>query len=73
MVLWQVTGGTFVKNEASFGGFLHKNGKGNCSCSGSTIEGHIALDGGAVYAFDDAVLDWQCNLVGNFALSGPAL
>lgn len=70
----QVTGGNFWKNEAeSGGGFVHKEGGGNIHCSGVTIEDHSATDGGAIYVWNDAVLEWECDLVGSAAISGAAM
>lgn len=66
-------GGYFTDNEADFGGFLYKKGTGNTRCSGTSIEMHKALDGGAIYALDDADLDWECDLLRNTALAGPAM
>lgn len=69
----QITGGEFTSNNADFGGFLYKDGSGNASCVGVTIEGHEALDGGAIYVVDDVELEWECDLVRNKALVGPAM
>lgn len=62
-----------MNNEAGFGGFLYKIGEGHTSCSGATIDSHTGVDGGAIYAVDEATLDWQCDLGRNTAVSGPAM
>lgn len=69
----QISGGSFTSNKADFGGFVYKEGKGNTSCDGASIDGHKGVDGGAIYAVDGATLDWKCNLKGNLAVSGPAM
>lgn len=69
----QITGGIFVANMADFGGFLYKEGGGKATCTGASIVGHIGVDGGAIYAVDDADLYWECDLIENVALSGPAM
>ncbi|CAM9293851.1 unnamed protein product, partial [Laminaria digitata] len=69
----QITGGNFRSNKADFGGFLYKKGEGTASCEGASILGHEGVDGGAIYAVEDAVLDWACDLVDNKALAGPAM
>lgn len=68
-----MTGGTYENNSADFGGFLYKEGEGSTSCSGASIEHHEGVDGGAIYAVDGAVLDWECDLIKNSALAGPAM
>lgn len=72
-ILGQITGGTFSSNTADFGGFLYKEGKGTASCVGASIQDNKGVDGGAIYADEDATLDWACDLKGNFALAGPAM
>lgn len=52
---------------------MFKDGDGSTSCSGASVERHTGVDGGAVYIVDDAVIEWECDLVGNSALSGPAM
>ena len=37
------------------------------------MEKHRGVDGGAIYAVEDAVVDWACHLIDNEALSGPAM
>lgn len=69
----QITGGDFVENSADFGGFLFKEGSGNTSCSGASIERNIGVDGGGIYALDGASIDWQCDMESNYALSGCAM
>lgn len=69
----QITGGTFVANEADLGGFLFKEGDGKATCTGASILGHKGVDGGAIYAVDGADLYWECDLINNEALSGPAM
>lgn len=69
----QITGGNFTGNVADFGGFLYKEGAGNTSCTGASVEKHQGVDGGAIYAVDGATLEWECDLVENVALSGPAM
>lgn len=68
-----MTGGSFTNNQAILGGFLYKEGKGSTRCSGATVEGNSALDGGAIYVLDDTTLEWECDLIGNAALSGPGM
>ena len=48
-------------------------GDGITSCTGASLVGHEGVDGGAIYAVDDAVIDWACDLVENKALAGPAM
>lgn len=69
----QITGGTFTNNAADFGGFLYTAGDGLSSCKGSSVVDNNAVEGGAIYAVEDAVVDWACHLVNNRALSGPAM
>lgn len=69
----QITGGTFTDNTADFGGFLYTEGDGLSSCKGASVVNHNAVDGGAIYAVEDAEVDWACHLVKNRALSGPAM
>lgn len=69
----QITGGNFTKNEADFGGFLYKQGKGITSCEGASVLGHKGVDGGAIYAVDGATLEWECDLLRNSALVGSAM
>ena len=52
---------------------MYKEGDGNASCEGASILEHEGVDGGAIYAVDDAELDWACDLEGNSALAGPAM
>ena len=52
---------------------MYVEGDGNTSCIGTTVEKNSAVDGGAIYAVDDAVLDWACALIGNEAITGPAM
>ena len=73
LMLRQITGGNFSKNEADFGGFMYKEGKGNASCEGASILEHNGVDGGAIYAVEDAKLEWACDLGENTALAGPAM
>ncbi|CAM9772969.1 unnamed protein product, partial [Ectocarpus sp. 12 AP-2014] len=68
-----ITQGTFTNNKADFGGFLYKEGPGDASCTGASVEGHRGVDGGAVYAVEGAKLEWGCDLVNNSALAGPAM
>ena len=72
-VVFQITGGIFTENEADFGGFLYAQGEGKTSCSGSSVERHSGVDGGAIYAVDEVVLDWACHLKDNKAFMGPAM
>ena len=60
-------------NKADFGGFLHKEGDGKASCEGASILEHEGVNGGAIYAVDDAELDWACDLEGNSAFAGSAM
>ena len=69
----QITGGNFSSNEADFGGFLHKEGDGTVSCEEASILLNKGVDGGAIHAVQDAVLDWACDLRENSALAGPAM
>lgn len=69
----KITGGTFSANEADFGGFLYNRGVGVVSCTGGSVEGNQAVDGGGVYIVKNATLDWACDLKENTALSGPAM
>ena len=69
----KITGGTFTKNKADFGGFLYVQGSGTSSCTGASVVEHSGIDGGAIYAVDGAVLEWACDLVKNKALVGPAM
>jgi len=69
----KITGGAFFSNNADFGGFLYKKGAGSVSCTGASAERNQAVDGGGVYAVENATLSWSCDLVGNSALSGPAV
>lgn len=71
--LFQIKGGVFAHNKADFGGFLYKKGVGDTSCSGAVIEQHTGVDGGAIYALDDAKLEWECDLLKNTAVAGPAM
>lgn len=68
-----MTGGNFTGNEADFGGFLYKEGAGKVSCDNALIEKNKGVDGGAIYAINSATLEWDCDLRGNSALSGPAM
>ena len=69
----QITGGYFDGNEADEGGFLYKEGRGDVSCVGATVLRSKGVNGGAIYAVNDAVLDWRCNISENTALAGPAM
>lgn len=69
----QITGGIFSSNKAHSGGFLYKEGQGNVSCEGASILLSEGVDGGAVYAADNADLHWACDLKNSSALAGPAL
>lgn len=69
----QVNNGSYMHNEADFGGFIHKEGQGNATCSGAYVANNTGLNGGAIYAFGGANLDWQCELVNNSAVSGAAM
>lgn len=69
----KITGGTFYGNKADYGGFLYTDGEGTTSCKGASVEESNAVDGGGVYAVDGAMVDWECNLLSNSALSGPAM
>lgn len=69
----QISGGVFARNKADYGGFLYKVGVGNTICSNATIEGNVGVDGGAIYAVDGAIVDWECDLVENTALTAPAM
>ena len=69
----KITGGIFTGSEADFGGFLYAEGDGITSCKGASIVKHTGVDGGAIYAVEDAVLDWACDLKENEALVGPAM
>lgn len=69
----QISGGAFIGNEANFGGFLYKEGKGKVSCAGASIIESEALDGGALYLVDAEDLEWECDLIENEALVGPAM
>ncbi len=70
---YKITGGAFLSNKADFGGFLYKKGVGSVSCAGASAEGNQAVDGGGVYAVENATLHWECDMVDNSALSGPAM
>lgn len=52
---------------------MYAEASGNTSCEGASVEGNIAVNGGAIYAVDGAVVDCACHLIGNEALSGPAM
>lgn len=69
----QITGGTFMRSTANFGGFLYAEGDGNTSCSGASVIENSGVDGGAIYAVEDVVVDWACHLIDKKALSGPAM
>lgn len=69
----QVKGGDFAANEAESGGFLYKEGSGNASCVGGTIQGHSAFEGGAIYVVGRVELEWNCDLITNRAVLGPAM
>lgn len=71
-VCLEITGGTFRRNKADFGGFLHTEGSGNATCSGALVQKNRGLDGGALYIVG-ANLMLQCDLVENDALVGPAM
>lgn len=73
VVSLQITGGYFQRNAADSGGFLFKEGSGNASCSGALISENVAADGGALYAIDDATLEWQCDLRTNYAVTGSSM
>lgn len=66
-------GGDFRDNKASYGGFLFKREESTVLCSEAIIERHEAIEGGAIYAMDESILDWRCDLVENTAVSGPAM
>ncbi|CAM9130909.1 unnamed protein product [Laminaria digitata] len=70
---FKITGGNFTNNKADFGGFLYKEGAGETSCSGASILAHEAVDGGAIYAVDDATVHWACDIRDTSAISGPAI
>lgn len=69
----QITGGSFFANSADWGGVLHKEGAGNVSCSGASVVGNKAVDGGGAYVVANATVEWACELGANSALSGPAM
>ncbi|CAM9101274.1 unnamed protein product, partial [Laminaria digitata] len=69
----QITGGNFTNNKADFGGFLYKGGAGETSCTGASILGHEAVDGGAIYAVDDATVHWECDIRDTSAITGPGI
>ncbi|CAN0099803.1 unnamed protein product, partial [Laminaria digitata] len=69
----KITGGNFTNNKADFGGFLYKEGAGETSCTGASIVGHDAVDGGAIYAVDGATVHWACDIRDTSAISGPAM
>ena len=69
----QITGGIFTRNTADYGGFLYAESKSKTVCAGVFVMGHTAVYGGAIYATEEAVLDWACDLAGNEALLGPAM
>eukprot|EP00752_Nemacystus_decipiens_P010943 g9725.t1 len=69
----EITGGTFSGNEADYGGFLYTDGEGITSCKGASVEDNQAVDGGGMYAVDGAIVEWECNIFRNSALSGPAI
>ena len=54
---------------------MYVEGDGSTSCigTGTIVEKNSAVDGGAIYAVDDAVLYWACALIGNDAITGPAM
>lgn len=58
---------------ADFGGFLYAEGSGNTICEGASVVRNRGVLGGAIYAIDEAVVDCACHLIGNEALSGPAM
>ena len=72
-IVSQITGGNFTRNTADFGGFLYVEGGAKAVCAGASVVGHRAIDGGAVYAAKNVVLDWACDLVENESLVGPAM
>lgn len=47
-------------------------GPGTVTCTGASIRGNRAVDGGGAYV-DHGTLNWACDLVKNSALSGPAM
>lgn len=69
----QITGGTFSNNMAEFGGFLHKEGAGETSCKGASIQHNRAADGGAMHVVDGATVDWACDIRSNTAITGGAM
>ena len=69
----QITGGNFSNNKADFGGFLYREGTGNTSCEGASILQHDAVDGGAIYAIDDATVNWACDIRENSVISASAM
>lgn len=71
--LFQITGGVFSHNVADNGGFLYIQADGNTTCKGASVERNAAVNGGAIYAVNGAVIECECHLIGNMALSGPAM
>lgn len=69
----QINGGTFTSNKAGFGGCLYVEGDGVTTCEGGSVEKNSGFDGGAIYAVKANVVEWACHLIGNEALSGPAM
>lgn len=52
---------------------MKHEGPGHASCSGAIMENNSGLDGGVVYIMSDASLDWQCDMINNYALVGGAM
>ncbi|CAM9236456.1 unnamed protein product, partial [Sphacelaria rigidula] len=68
----EIFNGTFMYNRADFGGFLFKQGVGLTTCEWSTIIGHRARSGGAIY-IEGGNLDWQCDIGSSHANIGSAI
>lgn len=69
----KITGGTFCGNKADYGGFLYTEGGGTASCKEGSAKNNSAVDGGGVYAVDNATVEWECDLFSNSAMSGPGM
>lgn len=53
---------------------MYKGGEGSVLCSGASVTGNAAVDGGGLYVVGNStVVEWACDLGSNSALSGPAM
>lgn len=52
---------------------MFKENDGPTSCADAYISYNEALNGGVIYATEEAVIDWKCDMTNNSALSGSAM